>query len=182
MKTDKGRQWWWRVQYWFCPTKSDHPGNGDSIATLYYFQQPNNPFSIFPLISFNIFSTIFSLFSVSDLGSTIPTSNRNHISHGYMVEPMYLAHRHIYGFSHAQTFWVFLWQTWDLSKILHHSFYTPKLLHRHFHLISTVFVIKTQKMSENGEIYTSGKKFTFTPVVTGQISPLFFGLTIFCIW
>ena len=29
------------VQYWFCPTKSDHRGNGDSIATLYYFQQPS---------------------------------------------------------------------------------------------------------------------------------------------
>ena len=41
MKTDKGRQWWWWVQYWFCPAKSDHRGNGDSIAPLYYFQQPS---------------------------------------------------------------------------------------------------------------------------------------------
>ena len=35
-----------------------------------------------------------------------------------------------------------------------------KILHRQFHLISTVLVgKKSQKMSENGEIYTAGKKF-----------------------
>ena len=70
MKTDKGRQWWWRVQYWFCPTKSDHPGNGDSIATLYYFQQPNTSFSIPFSIFLLIFSApfFFSLFSVSTRG------------------------------------------------------------------------------------------------------------------
>ena len=33
----------------------------------------------------------------------------------------------------------------------------PKILHRQVHLILTVLVIKTQKMSENGEIYTAGK-------------------------
>jgi len=58
-------------------------------------------------------------------------------------------------------------QTWNLSKILHPRIFRPKILHRQFHLISTVLVIKTQKkMSENGEIYTSGKKFTLPPAVT----------------
>ena len=41
MKIDKGRHYIGGVQYWFCPPKSDHRGNGDSIATLYYFQQPS---------------------------------------------------------------------------------------------------------------------------------------------
>ena len=44
--------------------------------------------------------------------------------------------------------------------------FQPKLLHRQFQLISTVLVIKTQKMSENGEIYTAGKNFTLPPAVT----------------
>ena len=34
------------------------------------------------------------------------------------------------------------------------------------HLISAVLVRKTQKMSENGEIYTAGKNFTLPPAVT----------------
>ena len=39
-------------------------------------------------------------------------------------------------------------------------------LHRQFHLISTVILmIKTQKMSENGEIDTDGKNFTLPPAV-----------------
>ena len=33
-------------------------------------------------------------------------------------------------------------QTWDLSKILHCRILRPKLLHRQFHIISTVLVIK----------------------------------------
>ena len=42
-----------------------------------------------------------------------------------------------------------------------------KILHRQFHLISTVLVLeKTQKMSENGEIYTAGKNFTLPPALT----------------
>ena len=44
--------------------------------------------------------------------------------------------------------------------------FRPKPLHRQFHLISTVLMIKTQIMSENGEIYTAGKKFTLPPAVT----------------
>ena len=55
---------------------------------------------------------------------------------------------------------------WDLSKILNCRSFRPKILHRQFHLISTVLVIKTQKMSENGEIYTAGKKFTLPLAVT----------------
>ena len=51
-------------------------------------------------------------------------------------------------------------QTWNLSKILHRQNFRPKLLHRQFQLISTVLVIKTQKMSENGEIYNDSKNFT----------------------
>ena len=36
-----------------------------------------------------------------------------------------------------------------------------------FHLISTILVgKKTQKMSENGEIYTAGKTFKLLPAVT----------------
>ena len=35
-------------------------------------------------------------------------------------------------------------------------------------LISTVLVIKTQRMSRNGEIYTADKKSTLPPVVTGE--------------
>ena len=51
-------------------------------------------------------------------------------------------------------------QTWNLSKILHRRIFRLKILHRQFHLISTVLVRKkTQKMSENGEIYTAGKEF-----------------------
>ena len=56
-------------------------------------------------------------------------------------------------------------QTWNLSKILHRRNFRLKLLHRQFQLISTVWVIKTQKMSENGEIYTAGKNFTLQPAV-----------------
>ena len=37
------------------------------------------------------------------------------------------------------------WQTWNLSKILHRRIFRPKILHRQFHLISTVIVIKTPK-------------------------------------
>ena len=39
-------------------------------------------------------------------------------------------------------------------------------LRRQFHLISTALVIQTQKMTENGEIYTAGKNFILPPVVT----------------
>ena len=43
-----------------------------------------------------------------------------------------------------------------------------KNLHRQFHLISKVLVTKkTQKMSENEEIYTAGKNFTLPPALTG---------------
>ena len=38
--------------------------------------------------------------------------------------------------------------------------FRPKLLHPQFHLISTALVIKTQRKSDNGEIYTAGKNFT----------------------
>ena len=58
-------------------------------------------------------------------------------------------------------------QTWNLSKILHRRTFRLKILHRQFHLISTVLVRKTQKMSENGEIYTAGKNFTLPLAVTG---------------
>ena len=36
--------------------------------------------------------------------------------------------------------------------------FRPKLLHRQLHLILTILVIKTQNMSENGEIYTAGRE------------------------
>ena len=39
-------------------------------------------------------------------------------------------------------------------------------LHCQFHLISTIIVIKAQKMSENGEIYTIGKNVTLPSAVT----------------
>ena len=44
--------------------------------------------------------------------------------------------------------------------------FQAKNLHRQFHLILTVLVRKTQKMSENGEIYTTGKNFTRPPALT----------------
>ena len=59
------------------------------------------------------------------------------------------------------------WQTLDLAKILHCRIFRPKLLHRQFHLFSTVLAIKIQQKSENGEIYTVGKNFTLPPAVTG---------------
>ena len=58
-------------------------------------------------------------------------------------------------------------QTWNLSKILHRRIFRQKILHRQFHLISTILVRKTQKMSENGEVYTAGKNFTLPPALTG---------------
>ena len=57
-------------------------------------------------------------------------------------------------------------QTWNLSKILHRQIFRLKILHRQFHLLSTVLVRKKQKMSEYGEIYTAGKNFTLLPAVT----------------
>ena len=58
-------------------------------------------------------------------------------------------------------------QTWNLSKILHCQIFRIKNLHRKFHLILTVLVRKkTQKMSENGEFYTAGQKFSLLPAVT----------------
>ena len=57
-------------------------------------------------------------------------------------------------------------QTWNLSKILHRRIFRLKILYRQFHLILTVLVRKTQKMSENGEIYTAGKNFTLPPALT----------------
>ena len=36
--------------------------------------------------------------------------------------------------------------------------FRPKPFHPHFHLILTILVIKTQNMSENGEIYTAGRE------------------------
>ena len=60
-----------------------------------------------------------------------------------------------------------LQQTWDLSKILHRRNFRLKLLHRQCHLISKVLVIKKfKKMSENGEFYTAGQKFSLLPAVT----------------
>jgi len=48
--------------------------------------------------------------------------------------------------------------------------FRPKILHRKFHPISTVLVIKTQKMSENGEIYSAGKNFTLSLALTNSNS------------
>ena len=45
-------------------------------------------------------------------------------------------------------------------KIYTAGFSGYKILHHQFHLILTVLVGKTQKMRENGEIYTAGKSFT----------------------
>ena len=39
--------------------------------------------------------------------------------------------------------------------------FRPKLFQRQFHLILTILVIKTQNMSENGEIYTAGREKKF---------------------
>ena len=36
--------------------------------------------------------------------------------------------------------------------------FRPKLFHRQFHLILTILLIKTQNMSENGEIFTAGRE------------------------
>ena len=44
--------------------------------------------------------------------------------------------------------------------------FQAKILHRQFHLISTVLVRKYTKMNENAEIYTAGKNFTLPPAVT----------------
>ena len=58
-------------------------------------------------------------------------------------------------------------QTWNLSKNLHRRIFSLKILHRQFHLISTVLVGKKhKKMGENGEIYTACKYFTLPPAVT----------------
>jgi len=48
--------------------------------------------------------------------------------------------------------------------------FRPKILHRQFHPILTVLVIKTQKMSENGEIYNAGKNFTLSLALTNSNS------------
>ena len=48
-------------------------------------------------------------------------------------------------------------------KKSHRQMSRPKILHTLFHQISIVLVLK---MSENGEIYTAGKKFTLPPAVT----------------
>ena len=53
------------------------------------------------------------------------------------------------------------------QKKLHRQIFRQKPLHRQFHLISTVLIITTQKMSENEEIYTAGKNFTLPPAVSG---------------
>ena len=68
--------------------------------------------------------------------------------------------------SAAFTIWIGPRQTWDLSKILHRRIFRPKILHRQLHLISTFWVIKTQKMSENWEIYAAGKNISLLPAVT----------------
>ena len=53
--------------------------------------------------------------------------------------------------SHSKVFLVFgaIWkvsfQTWNLSQILHHRIFRLKILHRQFHLISTVLVRKNTK-------------------------------------
>ena len=57
-------------------------------------------------------------------------------------------------------------KTWNLSKILHRRIFRKQILHRQFHLISTVLVKKTQKLSENGEFYTAGINFTVSPALT----------------
>ena len=55
-----------------------------------------------------------------------------------------------------------------MSKKLHRRIFRLKILHRQFHLISTVLVKKkTQKMSEIWEIYPAGKNFTLPLAVTG---------------
>ena len=50
-------------------------------------------------------------------------------------------------------------------KIYTAGFFRLKILHHQFHLILTVLVGKTQKMRENGEIYTAGKSFTLPPAL-----------------
>ena len=58
-------------------------------------------------------------------------------------------------------------QTWDLPKKITPPDLQAKNLHRQFYLISTVLVTKkTQKISENEEIYTAGKSFTLPSAVT----------------
>ena len=54
------------------------------------------------------------------------------------------------------------------QKKLHRRIFRLKVLHLQFHLFSTVLVKKTQKMSENGEIYTISKNFTLPPAVTAS--------------
>ena len=51
-------------------------------------------------------------------------------------------------------------QTWDLSKILHRRIFRPKILHCQFHLISTVLVIETQKMSKWRNLHRWQKFYT----------------------
>jgi len=77
--------------------------------------------------------------------------------------------------------WWSSWQTWDLSKILHCWIFRPKILHHHFHQISTVWGIRTPKKWLKME--------TFTPLAKilhcrrqwqqWQISPLFLDLLAF---
>ena len=57
-------------------------------------------------------------------------------------------------------------QTWHFSKVLHCRIFKLKLLRSQFRLIWTVIVTKTRKISENGEIYTTGKNFTLPLEVT----------------
>ena len=45
--------------------------------------------------------------------------------------------------------------------------FRPKILPHKFHQISKVLVIRTQKMSVSGEIYTVGTTFTLALGVTG---------------
>ena len=46
--------------------------------------------------------------------------------------------------------------------------FQAKFLHCQFHLISTVLVMKAQKIGENGVIYTASKNLTLPPAVTGR--------------
>ena len=63
---------------------------------------------------------------------------------------------------------------------LYCQIFRPKLLHRQFHLILAVLVIKTQKMIDKGEIYTAGRNFTLLSAVTGETNFTFgWGGTVF---
>ena len=77
-------------------------------------------------------------------------------------------------------FLVLILQTWNLSKILHRRIFWLKILHRQFHLISTVKVRKTQKNEcKWRNLHRLQKSYTAVGTDGTDKFPLWFDRTLF---